>query len=72
MVFISFQNLFLFLRFLFFSLTFWSKRLYQKTEVNFKIYGVTDWQTNNYTTHLAQYLKKERKTDNEILLLSRI
>ena len=24
---------------------------------NFKIYDVTDWETNNYNTHFAQYLK---------------
>ena len=26
--------------------------------VNFKIYDVTYWETNNYNTHIAQYLKK--------------
>ena len=25
-----------------------------------RIYDVTDWKTNNYTTHIAQYLKKYR------------
>ena len=25
---------------------------------NFKIYDVTAWLTNNYNTHIAQYLKK--------------
>ena len=26
--------------------------------VNFKIYDVTDFKTNNYNTHIAEYLKK--------------
>ena len=26
--------------------------------VNFKIYDVTDWKTNNHNTHIAQYIKK--------------
>ena len=34
--------------------------------VNFKIYDVTDWTTNIYNTHIAQYLKKYRRPDNEI------
>ena len=27
-------------------------------KVKFKIYDVTNWITNNYNTHIAQYLKK--------------
>ena len=34
------------------------KRLDKKSEVNFKIYDVTDGKTNNYNTHVAQYPKK--------------
>ena len=34
--------------------------------VSFKIYDVTDWTTNNYNTHIAQYLKKQKQQDNEI------
>ena len=34
------------------------KRLDKKAKVNLKIYDVTDWTTNNYNTHVAQYLKK--------------
>ena len=34
------------------------KRLDKKAMVNYKIYDVTDWTTNNYNTHIAQYLKK--------------
>ena len=33
------------------------KRLDKKTMVNFKIYDVTDWTTNNYNPHIAQYLR---------------
>ena len=29
-------------------------------KVNFKIYDVTPWLTNNYKTYVAQYLTKER------------
>ena len=29
-----------------------------KGKVNFKIYDVTNWETNNRNTHIAQYLKK--------------
>ena len=32
--------------------------------VNFKIYNVTDWKTNNCNTHIAQYLRKQRQPDN--------
>ena len=34
------------------------KRLDKKAKVNFKIYGFTDWTTNNYNTRIAQYFKK--------------
>ena len=34
------------------------KRLDKKAMVNFKLYDVTDWTTNNYNTHIAQYLEK--------------
>ena len=34
------------------------KRLDKKAMVNFKIFGVTDWATNIYNIHIAQYLKK--------------
>ena len=29
-----------------------------KTKLNFKIYDVTNWITNNYSAHIARYLKK--------------
>ena len=34
------------------------KRKDKKAKVKFKIYDVTDWITNNYNIHIAQYLKK--------------
>ena len=33
-------------------------RLDLKDKVNFKIYDVTTWLTNNCNTHIAQYLEK--------------
>ena len=33
---------------------------------NFKIYDVIYRETNNYNTHIAQYLKKRKQLDNEI------
>ena len=34
------------------------KMVDKKAIVNFKIYDVTDWTTNNYNTHVTQYFKK--------------
>ena len=34
------------------------KRLDKKAKFNFKVYDITNWQTNNYNTRIAQYLKK--------------
>ena len=48
------------------------ERLDKKAKVNFKIFNVTDWETNNYNTHFAQYLKKQRQSYDEILSVSRI
>ena len=33
------------------------KRLDEKAEINFKIYDPFYWETNNYNTQIAQYLK---------------
>ena len=49
------------LRYLNFCPEFWvhaGKRLDKNAKVNFKTYEVTDWETNNYNTHITQYLKK--------------
>ena len=37
----------------------------QKAKVNFKIYNVTTWETNNCNIHIAQYLRKLRQSDKE-------
>ena len=34
------------------------KRLDKKTKINFEIYDVTDWETNNYNIYICQNLKK--------------
>ena len=34
------------------------KRFEKKAKVNLEIYDVTNWKTNNYSEHIAQYLKK--------------
>ena len=49
-------------------MTFWyvAKRLDEKDKVNFKIYDVTAWLTNNRNTHIAKYFKKRRQSDNYI------
>ena len=40
------------------------KRLDKKTMVNYKIYDVTDWSTNNCNIEVAQYLKIQGQSDN--------
>ena len=44
----------------------------QRDKVNFKIYDVTTWLTNNDNTYLAEYLTKQRQSDIEIWSGSRI
>ena len=44
--------------FLFCLFGYVEKRLDKKTMVDFKIYDVTDWKTNNDNTHITQYLEK--------------
>ena len=41
---------------------FAGKWLDKQAKINFK----TDWTTSNYNTHVAQYLKKQRQTSNDI------
>ena len=33
-------------------------RFDRKVKVNFEIYDVTDWETENYNTYIVKYLKK--------------
>ena len=37
-----------------------------KANANFKINDFKNWEANNYNTHTAHYIKKQRPTDNEI------
>ena len=48
------------------------KQLHLKDKVNFKIYDFTTWLTNNCNTHIDQYFKKFRQSDNEAWLVNRI
>ena len=50
-----FVQIFTFLSWLFGSV---EKRIDEKGKVTFKINDVTKWTTNNYNTHIAQYLEK--------------
>ena len=61
MLFISCDRRFLFSRYINFCPEFLGlvgKWLDKKAKVNFKTYGVLDWETKNYNSHIAQYLKK--------------
>ena len=56
----------LYLRFCFEALLMYRNGFIGKDSVNFKIYDVRTCKTNNFNTHIAQYLVKERQSDNEI------
>ena len=43
---------------LFLRFCYAEKWLDKKAEVKPKIHDVTDWTTNNYNTHIVQYLRK--------------
>ena len=34
------------------------KRVDKKPKINFKIYDITGWTTNNFDTYIVQYIKK--------------
>ena len=53
-----------------FQFSFWifghvEKRRNKKAKVNFEIYDVTNWITNNFDIYIARYLKKWGQSDNE-------
>ena len=48
-----------------------AKRLDKKDRLISHFYDVTAWLTNNYNTHIAQYLDKERQSDIEIWSVDR-
>ena len=45
-------------KFLWWHLGHVEKRLDQKNEVDFQIYDVKTWETNNCNAHIVQHLKK--------------
>ena len=76
MLFVSPYKLSSFFRYLNFYLDFFGhigKRLNKKAQVNFKVHDVIYyWETTNYNAHVAQYLKKSRRLDNEIWSVNKI
>ena len=48
------------------------KPLGYKYKVNFKMYDVITWLTNNYNTYIAQYFTKQRQTNDGIWSVNRI
>ena len=58
--------------FLYWLFGYAEKRLDMKTTVNFKTRDVTDWTTDNYNTHITQYLKKKMQSGNEIWSVNKI
>ena len=73
MRFISSQGLFSFLRYLHFCLDFFAhgwKWFDKKAKINFKIYDLTNSNTNN--KHIVKVTEKARESDNEIWSVSRI
>ena len=48
------------------------KRLNKKENFHFKIYDITDWTTNNYKIHIAQYPKKQSQSGNEVWSVDKI
>ena len=61
MLFVSSEELFSFLRCL-----NCCPRLNKKAKVNFKIYDITNWITNNYNKQVARYLIKKMELVNDI------
>ena len=47
------------------------KTAWLKDKVDFEIHDVTTWLKNKCNTHFAQYIKKQRQTDNEIWWVNR-
>ena len=48
------------------------KLIDKKTKPNLKIYDVTNWEINNYSTYVVKYLKKRRQPDHEVFSVYRI
>ena len=64
--FISSQKLLRYLRFCLVFFGYVGKQLDKKAKVNFKVYGVTNWNKNYYNNHIVRYLKKKRQLDNDV------
>ena len=59
-----------FSRYLSFShVTKWFDR---KDKINFKFYKIAAWETNNCHTHITQYLKKQRQSNNKSWSINRM
>ena len=73
-IYFTLKALFIFKMFKFFSRLFGhiEKQLDLKGKVSFNTYDVSTWNTKNCNTHIAQYLKKYRQSDNEIWSVNRI
>ena len=50
----------------------YKKCIDKKDKVNFKIYDVKNWLTNNCNTDIVQYFKKKKQSDNNIGSINRI
>ena len=48
------------------------KRLHKQVKTKFKIHDFTTWEANNYNAHIAQHLKQQRQSNNEIWSVNRI
>ena len=48
------------------------KQFDEKDKINFKIYDVTTWETNNCNAHVDHYLKNVRQSGSEVWSVNRI
>ena len=75
LLFVSHRNLSPFWRYLNFCSEIFGhveKLLDKNAKVNFKINDITNWETNNYNTHIVFYLRKSRQCEEEIWSVNRI
>ena len=48
------------------------KRLHKKVKTKSKIHDFITWETSNYNAHVAQHLRQQRPSNNEIWAVNRI
>ena len=75
MLFISFQKLFSFSRYLNFLSSLFghvSKRLGQKNNFNFKLYELTAWLTSSCNTHISHILYVSRRKGNQTMKIGQL